>query len=42
VEEKESSQDPEYTDTSNVLGLEGRFGTSGDFAKPAKDLKIER
>jgi len=42
VEEKESPQDPEYTDTANVLGLEGRFGTSGDFAKPAKDLKIER
>ncbi len=42
TKEKESQKDTEYTDTSNVLGLEGRFGTSGDFAQPAKDLKIER
>ncbi len=42
VEEKDLAKDPEYTDTSNVLGLEGRFGNSTDFAKPAKDLKIER
>ncbi|MCA9473847.1 MAG: HEAT repeat domain-containing protein [Nitrospirales bacterium] len=42
LEEKDPTKDIEYTDTSNVLGLEGRFGTSGDFAKPAKELKIER
>ena len=34
----------EYTDTLNVLGEggEGRFGKSGDIAKPAKAPKIER
>ncbi len=41
-EKNEGQKEPEYTDTSNVLGLEGRFGNSTDFAKPAKDLKIER
>ena len=41
-EKSETQKDSDYTDTTNVLGLEGRFGTSGDFAKPAKDLKIER
>lgn len=39
---EQSSPDLEYTDTDKVLGLEGRFGASGDFAKPAKSPKIER
>lgn len=43
---KEDGQDQrndlQYTDTDKVLGTEGRFGASGDFAKPAKPLKIER
>ena len=34
--------DLQYTDPDKVLGDEGRFGPSGDFAKPAKGLKIER
>jgi len=33
--------DLQYTDPDKVLGEEGRFGPSGDFAKPAKGLKIE-
>ncbi|UCE63910.1 MAG: HEAT repeat domain-containing protein [Nitrospirota bacterium] len=40
--ESEASKEAEYTDTSTVLGLEGRFGASGDFAQPAKAPKIER
>jgi HEAT repeat protein len=40
--ESEASKEQEYTDTSTVLGLEGRFGASGDFALPAKAPKIER
>jgi HEAT repeat protein len=32
----------QYTDPDKVLGEEGRFGASGDFARPAKGLKIER
>ena len=40
--EREASKEQEYTDTSTVLGLEGRFGASGDFAQPAKAPKIER
>jgi len=35
-------QDLEYTDPDKVLGSEGRFGPSGDFAKPAKAPRIER
>lgn len=42
IPESEVSKEPEYTDTSTVLGLEGRFGASGDFAQPAKAPKIER
>jgi len=42
TKESEVSKEPEYTDTSTVLGLEGRFGASGDFAQPAKAPKIER
>ena len=42
TQEGEVSKEPEYTDTSTVLGLEGRFGASGDFAQPAKAPKIER
>jgi HEAT repeat protein len=42
AKESEVSKEPEYTDTSTVLGLEGRFGASGDFAQPAKAPKIER
>lgn len=34
--------DLQYTDPDKVLGEEGRFGASGDFARPAKGLKIER
>ena len=34
--------DLQYTDPDKVLGEEGRFGPSGDFARPAKGLKIER
>ena len=34
--------DLQYTDPDKVLGEEGRFGPAGDFAKPAKALKIER
>ena len=34
--------DLQYTDPDKVLGEEGRFGPSGDFARPAKALKIER
>ena len=41
-EEKEVAKEMEYTDPSQVLGQEGRFGPSGDFARPAKDPKIER
>lgn len=40
--ESEGTKELEYTDTSTVLGLEGRFGASGDFAQPAKAPKIER
>jgi len=32
----------DYTNTDKVLGLEGRFGPSGDFARPAKPPRIER
>lgn len=32
----------EYTDPDKVLGQEGRFGPSGDFAQPAKPYRIER
>ena len=42
IREGEASKELEYTDTSTVLGLEGRFGASGDFAQPAKAPKIER
>jgi HEAT repeat protein len=42
IPEGEVSKEPEYSDTSTVLGLEGRFGASGDFAQPAKAPKIER
>ncbi len=42
TQDSEVSKEPEYTDTSTVLGLEGRFGASGDFAQPAKAPKIER
>ncbi len=35
-------KDLEYTDPDKVLGEEGRFGPSGDFAKPAKAYRIER
>ncbi len=35
-------KDIEYTDPDKVLGEEGRFGPSGDFAKPAKPYRIER
>ena len=42
VREGEGSKELEYSDTSTVLGLEGRFGASGDFAQPAKAPKIER
>ena len=42
AKEGDMSKEPEYTDTSTVLGLEGRFGASGDFAQPAKAPKIER
>ena len=44
AEEEESAgiRDLEYTDPETVLGLEGRFGPSGDFAKPAKAPRIER
>ena len=34
--------DLQYTDPDKVLGEEGRFGPSGDFARPAKAPKIER
>ena len=37
-----SVKDLEYTDPDKVLGEEGRFGPSGDFAKPAKAYRIER
>ena len=43
---KDDSQDQltdlQYTDPEKVLGEEGRFGPSGDFARPAKAPKIER
>jgi len=42
TQESDASKELEYTDTSTVLGLEGRFGASGDFAQPAKAPKIER
>lgn len=43
VEEEEvKSKDTEYTDLQNVLGQEGRFGPSGDIARPAKAPRIER
>ena len=35
-------KDLEYTDPDKVLGDEGRFGPSGDFARPAKPYRIER
>lgn len=35
-------KDIEYTDPDKVLGEEGRFGPSGDFARPAKPYRIER
>ncbi|MEC4674833.1 MAG: HEAT repeat domain-containing protein, partial [Nitrospirota bacterium] len=40
--EQEQLRELEYTDPDNVLGGEGRFGPSGDFARPAKPLRIER
>lgn len=40
--EEDKIRELEYTDTDNVLGGEGRFGASGDFARPAKGLRIER
>ena len=43
AEDKEDiPQEAEYTNLDKVLGLEGRFGASGDFARPAKSPKIER
>ena len=41
-EAQDTSKDLHYTDTNKVLGEEGRFGPSGDFAKPAKAPRIER
>ncbi len=41
-DEHGSVRDMEYTDPDKVLGEEGRFGPSGDFAKPAKAYRIER
>ncbi|NKB81768.1 MAG: hypothetical protein GKS05_07775 [Nitrospirales bacterium] len=38
----DTSKDLQYTDTDKVLGEEGRFGPSGDFAQPAKAPRIER
>ncbi len=35
-------KDIEYTNLDKVLGEEGRFGPSGDFARPAKPYRIER
>ncbi len=40
--DQDGLQDLEYTDPDKVLGEEGRFGPSGDFAKPAKAYRIER
>ncbi len=40
--DQEGKPDLEYTDPDKVLGAEGRFGPSGDFAKPAKAYRIER
>ena len=39
---QEQMTDLQYTDPDKVLGEEGRFGASGDFARPAKAPKIER
>ena len=41
-DDDDQSTDLQYTDPDKVLGEEGRFGASGDFARPAKGLKIER
>lgn len=41
-ESGESTKEVEYTDLDMVLGTEGRFGPSGDFARPAKAPRIER
>ena len=41
-EEEDQGKDLQYTDLDKVLGSEGRFGPSGDFAKPAKAPRIER
>ena len=40
--EQDGTRDLEYTDPDKVLGEEGRFGPSGDFAQPAKAYRIER
>ncbi len=40
--EESAARELEYTDPDKVLGEEGRFGPSGDFAKPAKAYRIER
>ena len=40
--EQEELRELEYTDPDSVLGGEGRFGPSGDFAQPAKAPRIER
>lgn len=41
-DDDDQSTELQYTDPDKVLGEEGRFGASGDFARPAKGLKIER
>ncbi len=41
-QEGEDLQELTYTDPDKVLGEEGRFGPSGDFARPAKPPRIER
>jgi len=41
-DDDDQTTDLQYTDPDKVLGEEGRFGPSGDFARPAKGLKIER
>ncbi len=41
-EGEDQARDVQYTDLNKVLGEEGRFGPSGDFARPAKAPRIER